>query len=324
MRVLVWHVHGSWTTSFVQGPHEYLIPTSAGRDGDGRGRATTCSWPANAVEVPLPELGNTDVDVVLLQSVRDLQLLRTWGGRRAGVDVPAVFLEHNTPSGSGAFTEHPLANQHDIPIVHVTHFNNMMWDCGRAPTTVIEHGIVDPGHQYSGRAERAGVVINDPLRRGRSVGTDLLPKFASVAPLDVFGRNVIGLGRTSLGRHGRLRAHENLPQGRMHAQLAECRAYLHTPRWTSLGLSLLEAMHLGMPVVALATTEVPRAVPPEVGSISTRPDELAEALRALIADPDLAHAKGQRAREWALERYGLKRFLSRWDRVLENVVASRS
>ena len=40
--------------------------------------------------------------------------------------------------------------------------------------------------------------------------------------------------------------------------MARRRLYLHPVRWTSLGLSLLEAMHLGMPVVALATTEVPR------------------------------------------------------------------
>ena len=42
MKILVWHVHGSWTTSFVQGGHEYLIPVVEGRGvffvggGDGR------------------------------------------------------------------------------------------------------------------------------------------------------------------------------------------------------------------------------------------------------------------------------------------------
>ena len=51
--------------------------------------------------------------------------------------------------------------------------------------------------------------------------------------------------------------------------MARRRVYLHPIRWTSLGLSLLEAMHLGMPVVALATTEVPEAVPPEAGVVST-------------------------------------------------------
>jgi hypothetical protein len=39
MRVLLWHVHGSWTTAFVQGPHTYLLPLMPGRGPGGRGRA---------------------------------------------------------------------------------------------------------------------------------------------------------------------------------------------------------------------------------------------------------------------------------------------
>jgi len=91
-------------------------------------------------------------------------------------------------------------------------------------------------------------------------------------------------------------------------------------RWTSLGLSLIEAMHLAMPVVALATTEVPEAVPPEAGVISTRVDVLREAMRGLIDDPEQARAMGKAARAYALERYGLARFLADWDALLAEVV----
>ena len=48
MRLLIWHVHGSWTTAFVQGPHTYLLPLMPGRGPDGRGRARTWDWPAAA------------------------------------------------------------------------------------------------------------------------------------------------------------------------------------------------------------------------------------------------------------------------------------
>ena len=58
---------------------------------------------------------------------------------------------------------------------------------------------------------------------------------------------------------------------------------MHPIRWTSLGLSLLEAMHLGMPVVALGTTEVHEAVPPAAGFVSTRLDVLEAGLRRLLA-----------------------------------------
>ena len=34
--------------------------------------------------------------------------------------------------------------------MHVTHFNALMWDNGRAPVHVVEHGIPDPGRLYDG------------------------------------------------------------------------------------------------------------------------------------------------------------------------------
>jgi glycosyltransferase involved in cell wall biosynthesis len=106
--------------------------------------------------------------------------------------------------------------------------------------------------------------------------------------------------------------------------MARRRVYLHPNRWTSLGLSLIEAMMLGMPVVAVASTEVPLAVPPDAGTVSARPDELVDAVRLLCADPDRARTAGARAREHALARFGLDRFLHDWDDVLAGAVAEQS
>jgi glycosyltransferase involved in cell wall biosynthesis len=189
-----------------------------------------------------------------------------------------------------------------------------MWDAGSTPTCVVEHGVVDPGPRWTGEVGRAAVVVNEPLRRGRYVGADLLPFFAGGAGLDVFGMKVADLP-DRIGLPG-VRTYEDLPQDRMHDELAARRVYLHPIRWTSLGLSLLEAMHLGMPVVALATTEAVEAVPPEAGVISTRPEVLRDALRRLLADPDEAARMGRAARAAALARYGLDRFLRDWDAVL--------
>jgi glycosyltransferase involved in cell wall biosynthesis len=78
-------------------------------------------------------------------------------------------------------------------------------------------------------------------------------------------------------------------------------------------------MQLGMPVVALATTEAPEAIRNGAGVISTRVDRLAEAARAFLAEPERAREAGQAARRSALERFGLRRFLDDWDRVLAEV-----
>ncbi|MDQ3900952.1 MAG: glycosyltransferase family 1 protein, partial [Actinomycetota bacterium] len=148
MRVLHWHVHGSWSTAFVRGPHTYLVPVTPDRDADGRGRARTYDWPANAVEIPPEALAGAAVDVIGLQRPHELELTRQWLGRRPGREVPAVYVEHNTPRGDVPNTRHPMADRSDIPVVHVTPFNELFWNCGSAPTLVIEHGIPDPGYQY--------------------------------------------------------------------------------------------------------------------------------------------------------------------------------
>jgi hypothetical protein len=319
MRILVWHVHGSWTTAFVEGQHDYLVPVTPERNADGLGRAQTWTWPQSVREVPLDDLAECDPDVVLLQRPRDLELARAHLRREPGRDVPAVWVEHNTPRGDLGDARHPLADRDDVPVVHVTAFNQVFWDCGRAPTTVIEHGIVDPGLRYTGEVASTAVVVNEPVRRGRITGTDLLPAFVADSRLDVFGMQVAGLAG-HLGVHpDRLAAYENLPQHGLHDQLARRRAYLHPHRWTSLGLSLLEAMHLGMPVVALAATEATEAVSTGAGVVSTRLDVLRAAVRDYLHDPELARATGLRAREAALGRYSLDRFLTDWDRVLKEV-----
>lgn len=324
MRILLWHVHGSWTTSFVQGAHEYLVPVTPDRGPEGRGRAETWEWPESVVEVTPERLRDEPVDVVVLQRPHELELCTRWLGRRPGVDVPAVYLEHNTPGGEVTRTRHPLADQQNLQIVHVTHFNRLFWDCGSASTTVIEHGIVDPGHLYTGEQERAAVVVNDPVRRWRAVGTDLIPTLAEAAPVDVFGMNVDRLGDELGLPAARLATHVDVRQEKLHEELASRRVYVHTSRWTSLGLSLLEAMHIGMPVAVLDATEASRAVPDEAGVVSASPHELAAAVRRFVDDPGLAHAAGVRAREAALDRYGLGRFLRDWDRVLSETASTGS
>jgi glycosyltransferase involved in cell wall biosynthesis len=312
VKIFLWHVHGSWTTAFVQGRHEYLLPVLPDRGPDGLGRARTWDWPASVREVSPEQVADADVDVVIMQRPRELEgLVESWlGGRRPGRDVSAIYLEHNAPQGRVAEMRHPAADRPDLTLVHVTYFNNLFWDAGSTPTRVIEHGVVDPGYRYSGELARAVAVINEAPRRGRVTGTDLLPELGRDVPIDLFGMDA-----------GRLGGIDDLPQSRLHDEIARRRVYLHPIRWTSLGLSLIEAMHLGMPVVALATTEVAEAVPAEAGVVSNRMPVLRDALRRLANDPDEARTMGEAGRDAALSRYGLDRFLKDWDVLLSEVSA---
>jgi glycosyltransferase involved in cell wall biosynthesis len=247
---------------------------------------------------------------VIVQRPHELELARRWLGRVPGRDVRTIYLEHDAPQGRIAEMRHPAADRDDLTIVHVTHFNALFWDCGTTPVRVIEHGVVDPGYRYTGELPRAAVAINEARRRGRVTGTDLLERFGAVLPLDVFGMDAGALGGV-----------DDPPQAVLHAEMPRRRVYLHPVRWTSLGLALIEAMHLGLPVVALATTEAVEAVPAGCGAVSTDVERLCDALRRYARDPSAARADGERARAFARERYGLLKFLRAWDTAFAEVIA---
>jgi hypothetical protein len=318
MNILLWHVHGSWTTSFVHGKHRYLVPVTPDRGPYGLGRARTYPWPDTAVEITPDQLATTDIDLVILQRPEELDLATEWLRRRPGRDLPAIYVEHNTPKdGQVPNSRHPMADRDDLLIAHVTGFNELFWDTGATRTTVVDHGIVAPTVEYSGELDRLAVVINEPVRRWRVTGTDLMPRFAAVAPLDVYGMGVAGLPDRLGLPADRLRAYDDPTQATMHAELARRRVYLHLPRWTSLGLSLLEAMAIGMPVLALATTEAVAAVPADGGVLDTRVDSLVDAAEWLLRDADAARRMGARAQRAVRARYGVDRFLADWDRLLD-------
>lgn len=316
MNVLLWHVHGSWATAFLQGPDDHLLPVVPDRGPDGRGRARTWDWPASAREITPAQLADEPIDVVVLQRPEELDLLTRWTGLRAGIDVPAVYVEHNAPDGPAATTRHPLADRTDIPVVHVTAFNALMWDTGQAPTVVIDHGVLDAGPLYTGERERIAVVVNEPVRRGRIAGTDIVLDLAADLPVAAYGMGTAAL--TCL--QPALTATYDLPQAALHRELARERAYLHPYRWTSLGLSLLEAMTLGMPVLAVAATQVPLAVPSTAGVVSADPRDLADAARRWLRDPAEAVDRGSAARAHALAHFGLDRFLDDWQQLLKEAV----
>lgn len=297
LNVLAWHVHGSWMGAFVSGRHTYWLPV---RDDSPHGRRRP-EWGGNVRELTPDAARRTPIDIVVYQNVRELEEARDWLGDRR---VPAIYVEHNTPQGRINELRHPLADRDDVTLVHVTHFNALMWDSGATPTRIIEHGVADPGYLYDGTLPRIGAIINEAPRRARVTGTDLLPLFERIAPIDLYGIGAV-----------------DLRQRELHAALAQRRLYLHPYRWTSLGLALLEAMMLGMPVVALATTEAPRAIPPEAGVCSNDLRVLRDAVQWLIEEPDAARTLGRAGRAAALARYALPRFLHDWDVLLAETVA---
>lgn len=300
LRVLTWHVHGSYLYYLSQARCDFYLPVLP--DGAG-GKGSNYPWGANLHEVPAAAVRHREFDCILFQSrqnfLEDQYELLSPAQRR----LPRIYLEHDPPREHPTDTRHPLDDP-EILLVHVTHFNNLMWDSGPLETRVIEHGVLVPETAcYSGELARGLVIINNLRLRGRRLGADIFEQARQELPLDLVGINAAELGGVDSLTH-----HELL-------LLAARYRFLFNPiRYTSLGLAICEAMSIGLPVLGLATTELATVVENGVsGFISTDARELQEHARRLIAEPEEARRLGEGARRTARERFGIERFSRDWE-----------
>jgi hypothetical protein len=311
LRVLTWHVHGSYLNYLSRVPVQWLLPVTADRQSPYGGRGQTFRWPDNVAEVPVSEVRDTEVDVVLTQhrSNWDEHRHQLLGPRVA--DLPRVHVEHDPPPAWPNDALHPVQDE-AATLVHVTPYNALMWDSGVTPFRVVDHGVAVPDLPWTGERERAVTVVNNLYARGRRLGPDVFDVVAAQVPVDLAGMNG--------GAHPHWLGDVRLAE--LHARLPAYRVLFNPIRYTSLGLAVCEAMALGLPVVGLATTEMATAVRNGVsGWVDTRPDVLAGHVRRLLADRDEAAELSAGARRTARERFGIDRFVAEWTAVLEQAAA---
>jgi hypothetical protein len=307
--VLTWHVHGAYQQSLSRVAVRWILPVASGRPGYG-GRSAGFDWPANVIEVPVEELPAWTFDVVVYQHRQHYDVDRLEVLTAAQRAAPVVYIEHDPPRMSPTDTVHPVTE--GATVVHVTPFNALMWDT-RAPWTVIDHGVPVPTQVASLRRPSGIVVINELAGRGRRLGLDVFVAARRQIPLEL-----IGIGATELGGRG------EVPPGDVTATVAEHRFLFSPIRYTSLGLGILEAMAAGVPVVGLATTELPTVVRSGIeGFVDTDPQRVIEGAQRLVASHALALELGANARGAVETRFGLDRFVKDWHDLLVEVAAGR-
>lgn len=303
LKIFIWHIHGSYLNTLARIDADWYLPVKAGRPEGYGGRGPTFDLPDYVREVPAEEVRNLQLDLIIFQTPKnyfeDQYEILSETQRR----LPKIYLEHNTPKPHAVDTRHPIDDP-DVLLVHVTHYNRLMWDNGRTPTMVIEHSVaLDPTIAYSGHIERGITIINGMQKRPRIAGYDIFLAAQQQIPLEAVGMETEQLG--GLG---------DVPYRDLHRRVAEYRFLFSPIRYTSLPLAVIEAMTIGMPVVALATTELPTVIENGVtGYISCNTDQLIEHMRFLLANPEQAAWMGNNARNVAHIRFGLDRFIRDWN-----------
>lgn len=310
LRILTWHVHGSYLYYLVQSPHQFFLPVKPGLPEGYGGKLGGFAWGDNVHDVPAEEVQNQEFDCIVFQSrknyLEDQYEILTEQQRQ----LPRIYLEHDPPR------EHPTDTQHvvddpNVLLVQVTHFNDLMWNSGRTPTCVIEHGVIVPKEiRYTGTLDRGIVIVNGLQARGRRLGADVFDRVRSQVSLEL-----VGMQAERLGGRGEV-PHRDLAQF-----TAQHRFFFNPIRYTSLGLSVCEAMMIGMPIVGLATTEMATVVQNGVsGYVNTNVNELIEVMQHLLKHPEAARQLSEGARRTAEERFNIDRFGRDWDQAFARVL----
>jgi glycosyltransferase involved in cell wall biosynthesis len=309
LKILTWHTHGAYLYYLTQAPHDFYVLSKPGRPPGYAGRFGQLPWGPNVHDLPVAEAKRQALDCIVYQDdpqyFADQHELLTDAQRR----LPKIYIEHDPPRESPTDTRHPVDDP-EVLLVHCTHFNRLMWDSGRTPTRVIEHGVVAPRNAaYSGELARGIVVVNHLARRGRRLGCDVFQQVRREVPLDL-----VGMGAEEAGGLGEIQ-HAELP-----AFAARYRFFFNPIRYTSLGLAVVEAMMTGLPIIGLATTEMATAIRNGVsGFVDTSLERLVAHMKDLLAHPAEAARLGREARREALERFGIERFVRDWNDAFEQV-----
>ncbi len=309
LKIFTWHIHGSYLYYLTQANCDFYIPyRKDGKEGYS-GRSGSFPWGGNVHEIPASEVKNLDLDVIIYQSrnnyLHDQYEILSEKQRL----LPKIYIEHDPPREHPTDTKH-LLDDTQILLVHVTDFNNLMWDSNRTPTIVIDHGVVIPNNiKYTGRLDKGIVVINNIKKRGRRLGYDIFEKIRQEIPLDY-----IGMGASEVDGIG------EIPHDKLYPFIAQYRFFFNPIRYTSLGLSVCEAMMIGLPIVGLATTELVTVIKNDYnGYIATDINQLIKKMRFLLNHPEKASQLANKAKKTAQKRFNIKRFAKDWEYVLTQV-----
>lgn len=307
MKIFTWHIHGSYLFYLSQGNYTIYIPTKPEKTEGYYGRGETFPFGDNVIEIPAEEVKQHEFDCIVYQTNNNYLVDQYEILTEEQRNLPKIYIEHDPPRKHPTDTKH-VVDDPDVTLVHVTHFNKLMWDSNNTPTRVIEHGVTTSNVNYSGEIAKGIVVINNLPARGRLLGFDIFKEVRQHIPLDLVG---MGTGEFGLGEV----LHPQLP-----AFQSQYRFFFNPIRYTSLGLAICEAMMMGIPVVGLATTELSAVIENgHSGYIHTDIGYLIDKMNLLLADAEHAREIGKNGQEVARKRFNITRFANDWELLFAEV-----
>lgn len=241
--------------------------------------------------------------------------------RRAdGVTAPSRFLAQDFSSALGWSPEHIQVVPNPVSPALLEHMGPIQTDALRAPALVL----------YAGRLEHCKGVL--PLLRSvRAVAAefpDLRYVLAGSAHPSISVQQVQQLlDQQQIRAHVELLGH--VPWSQLCELYRRATLFVMPSLYESFGISIIEAMAFGVPVLATTAGGIPEVVEHGVTGILVPPNDpeaLAEETARLLRSPDLRRRLAQAGRERVLALFSVERvaeqMLAAYQRVCEGVCAS--
>lgn len=300
-KIFTWPVRQQYLFQLAQGDFDIYIPS-----GQNESFRKQFSAQKNVIEIDFNAIKEVQFDCILFQDEHSYTTAQFEVLSAQQLQLPKIYLEHHPPKQHPTNAKH-LVEDREVQLIHINHYNALMWDNNQVPVAVIENGVATETASFTGEKASGVVVLEEYPADDRVTGHDIFMQVKEALPL-----NVIQIGKNNI-------MYQNLPE-----KISEYRFLFCADRYQSLQFAVYQALMIGMPVVGLATTDLPIVINNEVsGFADSDLNYLIDKMQQLLADPKLAAQIGSEARKSALLRFGLNRFLADWKQVLQNAVAKK-
>ena len=317
LRILSFNWHEPYLCMLAATGHQFYIfePLTANglsRRWDERMRPL----PENVTIVSEPDmremLEQEQFDLIICQNARDIIAVSE------RQNIPKVLVFHNKLTTEIGLGGNSISRESYLKQLepHLRSVTKVFISQSKKEDWAMDGSVIPPGinaQEYSGyEGEKAQILRVGNMLRER----DLMMGFSEQEAIcEGFSSSIVGqnptLGTSVSGSWEELKSHYR-----------QNRLYLNTtkePYEDGYNLSMLEAMATGMPVVSLANPTSPLSDGRD-GFVSADIETLRGRVSELLADRELALKMGKAARECVIKKFPIKKFVARWNEVIENVI----
>jgi glycosyltransferase involved in cell wall biosynthesis len=315
MKIFTWNVHGGYLSMFSKLNYELYIPYTEGRPYNYDGKTPGYEWSDNVYEISYNQINNINYDIILYQTAQHVmeEQYRCLSQSQIN-DAYKIYIVHSpindfdlVNKNLGVVESH--INEQMNLIVHIAEYTKKQWakymPSLSNKSIVIYHSIPLSNIVATYSINRAVCAINDIGIRADS-GRDEIKYLLKKIGIDLYGKNT-----EMIGGYG------SIPRENLMSILSQYSIYINPTVHNSLPMTVLEAMSIGLPVIALNTTDLHIAITDGIeGYLCNTVDDIIDKYNYLLNNKSKIQGMGINAREKIKNYFSFDRFEKSWNSII--------